>query len=137
MVRSPARTVLIGGLRTRGISPGHLRNLLDPWSLRKIQARTGIGRNAMKARFDGSTPLGMGDIELLAPLVRMTPEELFAELRKVGLPHLDSNQEPIGSQPGPLGELVDIRHARRLKSTREADQRSNEPAIVTLIAGRR
>lgn len=115
----------------------HLRDLLDPWSLRKIQARTGIGRNAMKARFDGSTPLGMGDIELLAPLVRMTPTELFTELLKVELPHLDSNQEPIGSQPQPLGELVDIRHARRLKGIREADQTPSESATVTPIAGRR
>jgi hypothetical protein len=67
---------------------------------------------------------------------RLVADNVRAELARE-LPHLDSNQEPIGSQPEPLGELVDIRHARRLKGIREADQTPSESATVTPIAGRR
>jgi transcriptional regulator with XRE-family HTH domain len=90
----------------------HLRELFEPWSLRRLEARTGIGRGTLQGRFNGTRALTMSDIEVLAPVIRMKPEELFAELlavrpgkgnglaseeaRPALLPHLDSNQEPIG-----------------------------------------
>ncbi len=90
----------------------HLRYLFEPWTLRKLEARTGIGRGKLETRFNGKTELTFSDIEVLAPVIRMKPEELFAELLAVRptngkspaseetgpkmLPHLDSNQEPIG-----------------------------------------
>jgi hypothetical protein len=61
----------------------HLRDLLEPWSVRRLEARTGIGRGTLQTRLAGQTELAMSDIELLAPVIRMTPEELFAELRSV------------------------------------------------------
>lgn len=90
----------------------HLRELFEPWSLRKLETRTGIGRGTLQGRFNGTTALTLSDIEVLAPVIRMTPEQLFLELVNVTpdnekgpaseetgpqvLPHLDSNQEPIG-----------------------------------------
>lgn len=61
----------------------HLRELLEPWSLRRLEARTGIGRGTLQGRLNGTTALTMADIELLAPVIRMTPQELFAELLAV------------------------------------------------------
>lgn len=60
-----------------------LRELIEPWSLRKLEVRTGIGRTALDQRLKGKTPLTMPDIEVLAPVIRMTPQELFAELLAV------------------------------------------------------
>ena len=86
----------------------HLRDIFEPWSLRRIEARTGLGRGYLAARFNSTAALMLPDFEVLAPLVRMTPVELFTELlpgneeRPRGgalgrsLPGLDSNQEPAG-----------------------------------------
>lgn len=60
-----------------------LRELIEPWSLRKLEVRTGIGRTALDQRLKGKTPLNMSDIEVLAPVIRMTPAELFADLLAV------------------------------------------------------
>lgn len=99
----------------------HLRELIEPWSLRKLEARTGISRSVWATRLNGETALSISDIEVLAPVIRMTPSELFSELLRVSdneerprsgvlsrsLPGLDSNQEPIGSQPdAPIGERL-------------------------------
>ena len=92
---------------------GRLRDLIEPWSLRKLESRTGLGRNYLSTRLSGTVALSISDVEVLAPVIRMTPAELFAELLTVGndekaptpkgggssLPGLDSNQEPAGSQP--------------------------------------
>lgn len=77
----------------------HLRDLFEPWTYRKLEVRTGIGRSTLQSRMTGETPLTMSDIEVLAPVVRMTPEELFAELMKVKLPEVDSNHQPAGFTP--------------------------------------
>lgn len=76
----------------------HLRDLLEPWSLRRLEARTGIGRGKLETRLNGGTELAMSDIEVLAPVIRMTPEELFAELRAV-----EVNQAQEGRNPRPNG----------------------------------
>lgn len=89
-----------------------MRDLLEPWSLRKLEARTGLGRNYLQSRLNGTTALSISDVEVLAPVIRMTPGDLFAELMSINdetaptpkggghsLPGLDSNQEPAGSQP--------------------------------------
>ena len=74
----------------------HLRDLFEPWTYRKLEARTGIGRSTLQSRMTGETALTLSDFEVLAPIIRMTPEELFAELRAIQLPELDSNQQPAG-----------------------------------------
>lgn len=61
----------------------HLRDLLEPWSLRKLEARTGLGRTYLAGRLNGDQALSISDIEVLAPVIRMTPDELFAELLSV------------------------------------------------------
>lgn len=86
----------------------HLRELFEPWSLRKLATRTGLSKGVLEYRFSGKAELSISDIEVLAPVIRMTPEELFIELLNVKaptpksegreLPGLDSNQEPIGSK---------------------------------------
>ena len=77
----------------------HLRDLFEPWTYRKLEVRTGIGRSTLQSRMTGETPLTMNDIEVLAPVVRMTPEELFMELMKVKLPEVDSSHQPAGFTP--------------------------------------
>jgi transcriptional regulator with XRE-family HTH domain len=98
----------------------------------QVAPSLGMSQSALSNKLRGKRPWFASEIEALAERYRVTPGSLFKEL-----PHLDSNQEPIGSQPEPLGELVDIRHARRLKGIREADQTPSESATVTPIAGRR
>lgn len=72
--------------------------LAERWSLRKLEAATGIKKGAIARRFAGHTELSVSDIEVFAPLLRMNPEQLFARLRAVEvLPGVDSNHEPIGS----------------------------------------
>ena len=88
-----------------------LRELFEPWSHRKLATRVGLTRSIIASRMAGDTPLTMPDIEVLAPVIRMSPAELFIELEAIKsplgevtvatsgpseLPHLDSNQEPTG-----------------------------------------
>ena len=75
----------------------HLRELFEPWTYRKLEARTGLGRSTLQSRMTGETALTMADIEVLAPVIRMSPEGLFAELLKIKLPEVDSNHQPAGS----------------------------------------
>lgn len=72
----------------------HMRDLFEPWSYRKLEAKTGLGRTVLQSRFTGETALSMPDIEVLAPIVRMTPAELFDELLKVECTPRDLNPEP-------------------------------------------
>ena len=58
----------------------HMRYLFEPWSLRKLEARTGIGRSKLHSKFNGTTEFSIGDIEILAPVIRMTPAQLATEL---------------------------------------------------------
>ena len=51
----------------------HLRDLFEPWTYRKLEARTGIGRSTLQSRMTGETARGKG-----------------------WLPELDSNQQPAG-----------------------------------------
>lgn len=64
-------------------APPRLRELIEPWSLRKLEARTGVTRSAWQTRLNGETALSISDIEVLAPVIRMTPSELFDELMSV------------------------------------------------------
>ena len=74
----------------------HLRELFEPWTYRKLEARTGLGRSTLQSRMTGETALTMADIEVLAPVIRMSPEGLFAELLKIKLLEVDSNPQPAG-----------------------------------------
>jgi len=74
----------------------HLRELFEPWTYRKLEMRTRIGRSTLQSRMTGDTALTIQEIETLAPVIRMKAEELFSELMGVKLPDLDSNQEPAG-----------------------------------------
>lgn len=73
----------------------HMRDLFEPWSLRKLQAKTGLGRTMLQQRFNGVTAFSLEDLELLAPLIRMTPAELATEL--LGIP----NNPPETKDPRP------------------------------------
>lgn len=77
-----------------------LRDLIEPWSLRKLESRTGLGRNYLSTRLSGTVALSISDVEVLAPVIRMTPAELFAELLTVG------NDE---NAPTPKGEGANLR----------------------------
>lgn len=61
----------------------HLRDLLEPWSLRRLEARTGLGRGTLQGRLNGNTAITFDDVVILAPVIRMSPEELFVELLSV------------------------------------------------------
>ena len=92
----------------------YLKDLLEPWSIRRLAARTGLSKSAVESLYAGTRDLSMADIELVAPVLRMAPVDLFTELLAVepespetkngsgvepgavALPGLDSNQEPIG-----------------------------------------
>lgn len=88
----------------------HLRELFEPWTYRKLEARTGLGRSTLQSRMTGETPMTMPDFEVLAPVIRMTPEALFAELLKIKLPEVDSNHQPAGSTLRLLPSVADRRH---------------------------
>ena len=74
----------------------HLRDLFEPWTYRKLETRTGIGRSTLQSRMSGETAVTLSDIEVLAPVIRMKPEDLAAELLAVKLPEVDSNHQPAG-----------------------------------------
>lgn len=80
-----------------------LRYLFEPWSLRKLEARTGIGRGTLQGRFNGATPLSMSDIEVLAPVIRMTPVELFSDLLAAGTQNGPASEETGPGSVRPLG----------------------------------
>lgn len=84
----------------------------DRWSLRLLQQETGIPKSTLASKLNGSSPILAADIELFAEVLRRDPVGLFADYLSAGtkkgpeggasgpsLPGLDSNQEPIGSQP--------------------------------------
>lgn len=95
----------------------HLRSLFEPWSIRKLATRTGLSKSVVASRLSGETPLNQPEFEVLAPVIRMTPMELFEELLSVDpdrkLPDMDSNHEPIGST---LHELIYLEDAREKKA---------------------
>lgn len=65
---------------------GHrLRELLKAqrWSVNAAAIETGISRSTLYERVKGVSTLQFHEIELLAPLARMTPVELFSELLAV------------------------------------------------------
>lgn len=57
-----------------------MRDLFEPWSYRKMETRTGIGRSSLQSKFAGHVGFSLSDIEALAPLVRMSAAELAIEL---------------------------------------------------------
>lgn len=97
-----------------------MRDLFEPWSYRRLEGRTGLGRSSLQTKFGGSVPFTLGDIEILAPIVRMTAVELATELYSihetqktptangegVSLPRLDSNQQPAGAQLAPVTRIA-------------------------------
>jgi|GEM_PF-7093484 len=83
----------------------HLRELFVPWTYRKLAARTGLGRSTLQSRLTGETSLTLPDIEVLAPVIRMTADELFSELVRVKLPDHDSSVEPAGFTLRPVTNL--------------------------------
>jgi hypothetical protein len=129
----------------------HLRDLFEPWSLRRLEARTGIGRGVLETRLKGATALTMADIEILAPVIRMTPQELFSELlaitpdNKKGpaseetgrmLPHLDSNQEPAGFRTAQIAPVIPIERVAKKAHQPESHSQVNElnPHNAVVIA---
>lgn len=81
---------------------GHrLRELLkaERWSLNAAAAEVRMPKSTLYERVKGSSALLVEDVERLAPLVRMTPAELFAEL----LAATDNQGEsPDGNEPPAL-----------------------------------
>lgn len=100
-----------------------IRDLFEPWTYRKLEARTGISRTAIAARWTGQTELSIADVEVLAPVIRMTPAELFAEL--------------MNAQPGqnPQDDLTARRDNKRSRPLSESKQTTLAP--VTRIQDRR
>lgn len=92
----------------------------ERWSLRLLQDRTGIAKSTLASKLNGSSPILAADIELFADVLRRDPVDLYAAYLAAGtkkgpesgvsgpsLPGLDSNQEPIGSQPSDRTERSD------------------------------
>lgn len=89
----------------------------ERWSLRKLETATGLGKGKLALRFNGQSAISVSDVEVFAPLLRMTPEELFKNLRE--LPAMDSNHEPAGNESAAetRAHITDIRSkARRTKT---------------------
>ena len=91
-------TLAINGGDLQAARAAHLRDLFEPWSLRRLEARTGIGRGTLQTRLNGTTAITMADIEILAPVIRMTPTELFAELLAIAP---DNKNGPASEETGP------------------------------------
>lgn len=91
----------------------HLRDLLEPWSLRKLEARTGLGRNYLAGRLNGDQALSISDIEVLAPVIRMSPAELFAELMHIdGAPDDRPNRRTLVPKVVGSATVTDINEYR-------------------------
>lgn len=76
-----------------------LRELLkaERWSLNAAAAEVHMPKSTLYERVRGSSPLLFDDVERLAPLVRMTPVELFQDLLNA---KENPQQSPDGGNPG-------------------------------------
>lgn len=88
-----------------------LRRLLKAqrYSNREAARVLGLSHTYVGARLNGDVDLSFSDIEAFARILNMGSVELFEHLR---LPHLDSNQEPIGSKSRAIRNLQDHRAAK-------------------------
>jgi hypothetical protein len=97
----------------------------------KIAPQWGMDQTTLSAKLRGKRPWFATEIDAAARHYGVTRDQLFSEL-----PHLDSNQEPIGSQPELLGELTDLNRERRIRRTDRTESTERTAAgIVTSIAG--
>ena len=85
----------------------------ERWTRRKVALAIGATPTYVNARMNGQVDLSFADIEVIAPLLRMTGAELFVALQEgtknaptpkgegeeSKLPELDSNQQPAGFKP--------------------------------------
>lgn len=85
----------------------------DRWSVRKASLALGMTHTVLGSRVKGETSFLAEEIEAIAGILKRDPVEFFAayisagngegpaseETGPVMLPHLDSNQEPAGSEP--------------------------------------
>lgn len=132
----------ISGEDVQAARAAHLRELFEPWSLRRLEARTGIGRGTLQTRFNGTTAVTMADIEILAPVVRMTPVELFSELLAVtpnnekgpASEETGPDVPPTGVEPATYG--TNVRQLRPRVPARLVPGRERI-ATVTSISGKR
>lgn len=82
-------------------------------------ARVGIDQSTLAKKLRGSRGWSLDDLAIVASALGVTMAYLLGEVGTnptppISLPDLDSNQEPIGSQPGAVVSLAE-RRARRLE----------------------
>jgi transcriptional regulator with XRE-family HTH domain len=102
----------------------------DRWTGRKAAAALGLTPTYVSRRLSGLTLMSPGDLQMFADLVNVPVARFFE------LPHLDSNQEPIGSEPEHIGELVDISRQRKLKGSNGTPAPTTSTATITPIDAR-
>ena len=109
-------------MRSRGAVLGRLLDE-ERWSNRAAAQRLGLSHTYIGNRVNGEVDITFSDVEAFARLLKMQPGELFLKLL-----HLDSNQEPIGSQSA-LVTLLSDRPRKERKSIPRV------PAIVSQMHG--
>lgn len=61
----------------------YLREILHPWSIRKLATRTGLSKAIVESRLNGSQALTIDDLRVIAPVAHKSPEMLLSELLAV------------------------------------------------------
>lgn len=87
----------------------------ERWTNRKAAAALGLTHTYVGRRRNGENDLTFADVEMFASLLRLTPEQLFAELRSAALSPSPVNDEgrseerpstdvpPTGVEPATYG----------------------------------
>ena len=90
----------------------------ERWTNRKAAAALGLTHTYVGRRRNGENDLTFADVEMFASLLRLTPEQLFAELRSAALSPSPVNDEgrseerpstdvpPTGVEPATYGTNV-------------------------------
>lgn len=94
------------------------------WTKRKAAAALGLSHVYVSRRAAGEVELSGSDLAMFATFLNIPVSRFF-----VGLPDLDSNQEPIGFTLG----VVDIADWQRDKITAHTAIASDHDAVVTQL----
>lgn len=110
----------------------HMKEMLFPWSIRKLATRTGLTKAAVESIYAGMRDISMSDVEVIAPVLRMSPGELFDELLQV---KIDPNSPAPSERTLDYGS-VSSREIATLDDYRKARPAEEHEAIITAIGAR-
>lgn len=118
----------------------YLREILHPWSIRKLAARTGLSKAIVESRLNGSQVLTIDDLRVIAPVAHKSPEALLSELLAVDPRHRDYNvgtSEPPTEHTAVILPLANKLAARAQRPGRPSTLSANPTLPKVPLLGRR